>query len=730
MPHSSKRPRLPTREEILEFIQESPTPVSRHEIARAFHVRGADRGALTAVLRELEEEGLYGKRRQRRPAKSGLPPVTVIEIIGLDDDGDVLAKPQAWSSENPPPAIFLVPTDRSGVAPAAGDRVLARLRRLDDGTYEARAIRRLEASPRDVIGVYSTVGAMGRITPADRRRKTEFAVSEADSAGAVAGDLVRAETRPGKHFGLPHAQIIERLGREDEPSAASLLAIALNDIPVAFPKAAVTLAANAIAAPDAGRADLRDVPLVTIDDAEARDFDDAVWAEPDPSARNKGGWHMVVAIADVAWYVRPGDALDMAARERGNSVYFPDRVVPMLPEDLSAGWCSLKPDEDRPCLAVHIWIDRDGGKRRHEFVRGVMRSRARLTYNQVQAAMDGAPDEATKPLLTDLIEPFYGAFRALRAARDERGALDLDLPERRAILDGDRRIVGIEPRPVLDSHRLIEEFMITANVAAAETLETRKLPCMYRVHDAPPRDKIEALRALLAESGIKLARGQVMRAHHFNRILEQARGTDAESMVNEAVLRSQSRACYIPENIGHFGLGLRRYAHFTSPIRRYADLLAHRALIAALDLGEGKLEKGAERGFEAVAEHISMTERRAAVAERGAMDRIVAAFLADRVGAVFAGRVNGITRFGAFVTLLDSGASGLLPLSALGEERFRVDERIQVIFGRGSRPVLALGERLDVKLAEADATSGSLVLEPAARKNTRKDTRRPRRRKR
>lgn len=717
MPGPRKRPPLPTREEIVNFIRESPTPVGRREIARAFHVRGADHKMLASVFRELEEEGLFGKRRRKRGTQEGLPPVGVIEVTGIDADGDVLARPQNWENDAPPPRVYLNSGGRRGSAPAPGDKVLARLALQADGSYRAEAIRRLEAAAREVYGVYRKEGRDGRIVPADRRVKTEFIVVPGDTEGALPGELVRAETRlAGRRFGLPHARIVERICREDAPGAASLLAATMQSIPMEFPEDALLLAAGAKAAPVGNRADLRDTPLVTIDDASARDFDDAVWAAPDTAPGNPGGWVVLVAIADVSWYVRPGDSLDRAAHERGNSVYFPDRVIPMLPEKLSNGWCSLKPGEDRPVLAVSMWFNRDGQKQRHEFVRGTMRSAARLTYQQVQQVADGAPDDVVGPLSESLIAPLYGAYRALRAARDARGALDLDIPERRIILGEDGNVASIERREVLDSHRLIEEFMVAANVAAAETLEQHSVPCMYRVHDTPDPERVEGLRAVLETIGIRLARGQVLNAGHFNGIVENARDTADSALVSEAVLRCQAQAVYSPDNLGHFGLGLRRYAHFTSPIRRYSDLLVHRALIAALDLGAGGSVPGDGADFEAVGRHISTTERRASAAERNAMDRLTVAYLADRTGAVFKARVNGVARFGVFVTLIETGAGGLMPLSALGDERFRVDERRQSVTAGRGRVVVRLGDSLDVRLVEANPLTGSMVFEPVARK--------------
>ncbi|MBM3565076.1 MAG: VacB/RNase II family 3'-5' exoribonuclease, partial [Alphaproteobacteria bacterium] len=440
--------------------------------------------------------------------------------------------------------------------------------------------------------------------------------------------------------------------------------------------------------------------------------------------KNPGGWQIMVAIADVAWYVRPGRPLDTAAYERGNSVYFPDRVVPMLPEELSNGWCSLKPGEDRPCLAVRIWIDAGGSFLRHRFTRGLMRSAARLTYEQVQRAHDGQTDDASGPILESVIRPLYGAYRALAQAREVRGVLELDVPERRVIVDENGQIARVEIRARHDSHRLIEDFMIAANVAAAETLERLRQPSMYRVHDEPTWEKLETLRDFLDTIGLKLVRGQVMRPEHFNIILEKARQTPHVHIVNEVVLRSQAQAEYAPENIGHFGLALVRYCHFTSPIRRYSDLLVHRALIRGMKLGEGALED-AHRDFKQMGQHLSLTERRAAEAERDAVDRLTAAYLAERIGRTFTGKVRGVTRAGLFIALDETGADGLLPMSMLGGDRFVHDERRHRLKGTRTGREFRLGERLRVVLVEADPVTGGTIFALAEQSETGNNTGKP-----
>jgi ribonuclease R len=572
-------------------------------------------------------------------------------------------------------------------------------------------LRRIEAAPEKVLGVYQRAPDGGRLIPTEKKIRTEFVVAAGNVGGAQPGELVLAQVLPGRRMGLPAARVIERLGDMSNPKAASLIAIHSHDIPVEFSAAAMTQAQRARPAPLAQREDLRMLPLVTIDGEDARDFDDAVFAEPDDDPKNPGGFHLVVAIADVAWYVRPGDALDRAAQLRGNSVYFPDRVVPMLPERLSNDLCSLRPREDRPVLAVHMWIDAQGNKRRHRFVRGMMHSAARLTYDEAQAAADGTRNKVPSELKTQVVDPLFAAYRALSQARRARGTLDLDLEELKVVLDDSGKVQKIEPRARFDSHRLIEEFMIAANVCAAETLEEHRLPCMYRVHDQPSPEKIDALRGVLGPLGFKLARGQVMRPAQFMRVLDWAADKPFRHMVDELVLRSQAMAIYSPDNIGHFGLALTRYAHFTSPIRRYADLLVHRAMIAGLGLGEGALFEGGAVDFHGVAEHISATERRAAQAERDARSRYIAAYLADRIGGRFPGRVSGVAKFGIFVALDNIGADGLVPVGSLTDDFYRHDPERHRLEGQRNGRVFTLGDRVEVRLAEANRVTGGLIFE-------------------
>jgi ribonuclease R len=705
--------RVPTRDELLAFIKDSATPVGKREIARAFHIKGDQRIELKQLLRELRDSGeIASDRAKTFKDPKALTDITVLEITKIDGDGHLLAVPRRHDEEKdgPPPRIEIAPHGNRGPAPTVGDRVLASLKRRGKHAYEARIIRRLGSGPKKILGLYEEPAGrngIGRVTPTDRKLRREFDVRSTDRNGALPGDIVWVE-EAGSELSR-RARIIERIGPMSDPRTISLISIAANEIPVDFPQAAAEEAARARAAPMGHRLDLREVPLVTIDGEDARDFDDAVYAERD--REHKGGWRLLVAIADVAWYVRHDKPLDRAAYRRGTSVYFPDRVVPMLPEELSNGWCSLVPREDRPVLVAEMWIDAEGHLRKHRFHRAMMRSAARLTYSRVQRAIDGKPDEEIAPLMDAVIRPLYGAFRILLAARETRGALDLDLPERLVKLGGDGRISEIGVRERLDSHRLIEEFMVLANVAAAQTLEQRRAPCLYRVHDQPDAAKLEALREFLSTLGIGLPSGPRLRPANLNHVLKGVAERPVARLVNETVLRSQSQAVYSPDNLGHFGLALSRYAHFTSPIRRFPDLIVHRALIAACGLGEGGLSETDKGRFVEFGEHLSMCERRAVAAERGAMDRYVAAYMSNHVGAVFAGRITSVTRFGLFVSLDDTGADGLIPIRTLGQEFFRHDESRQILMGERTGETFGLGDRLQVKLMEADTVTGGLLFD-------------------
>ena len=703
---------FPTREQVLEYIRDSGGPVGKREIARAFNLRGADRIRLRDLFKDMKKEGLLPRNRGHRPA-GALPEVTVIEVSSITEDGDVMAAPIRWDGNGEPPPIRLLP--ERGRPPGVGDRVLARISRPGGGAWTARTMKRLDRAPGRVLGIFraDTGGGPygGKLIATDRRFRHDIAIPRGMDNDARDGDLVDAEIVPGKPLGPRLARVAGNFGSASGPQSVSLICIHSHDLPHAFPKEALDEATALKPASGSGRQDLRRLPLVTIDGEDARDFDDAVWAERDTAQDNPGGWRLIVAIADVAWYVRPGRPLDREALNRGNSVYFPDRVVPMLPERLSNDLCSLRPNEDRACVAAHLAIDAGGKLIDYRFERALMRSAARLTYEQVQQARDGSPDTETAPLLEPVIEPLYGAWAALATARAARETLELQLPERQIRLDEAGQVTGIRTMLQYDSHRLIEDFMIAANVAAAEHLTQRNRPCMYRIHEPPTAEGLETLRMALDDLGVSMpARG--LRPADLNRILAQTAGLPQGRTIHELVLRAQSQAAYSPRNYGHFGLALPRYTHFTSPIRRYADLLVHRAIVGGMADGiRDGLPAGAEGAMHDWGERISSTERRAMAAERDAMDRYMAAYLQDSIGAEFDAAVSGIARAGLFVTLLEIGASGLIPMSLLPDRCFRFDGRKRRSHRASGGLSVQIGDRVRVRLRDAVPVTGGLLFD-------------------
>ncbi|HMK67027.1 MAG TPA: ribonuclease R, partial [Stellaceae bacterium] len=637
-----------------------------------------------------------------------------------DADGELIASPAEWDEaeggEAPKIRIHVPRHARPGASAGVGDRALLRVERLDDegASYRGRIIKVIDHAKHRVLGLFRRLpDGGGRLVPVDKKQAgRELNIAKSDTMGAEDGDLVSVDLVRSRGFGLASGKVRERLGSLKSEKAISLIAIHAHDIPQAFSQAALREAEEARPAALKGREDWRALPLVTIDPPDAKDHDDAVHAELDRDPNNKGGYIVNVAIADVAFYVRPGSALDRDALIRGNSVYFPDRVVPMLPERISNNLCSLVPGEPRGALAVRLVIGPDGRKRSHSFHRVLMRSAAKLNYAQAQAAIDGKPDDTAGPLLENILRPLYAAYAVVKRAREERDPLDLDIPERKILLRADGTVDRVIVPERLDAHKLIEEFMILANVAAAEALERKALPLIYRVHDEPTLEKVHALQEFLKTLDVPFAKSGALRPSLFNRVLTLVAGQDYEQLVNEVVLRSQAQAEYSAENYGHFGLNLRRYAHFTSPIRRYADLVVHRGLIRALGLGEGALpdSETAEHLSEVAAE-ISATERRAMKAERETADRLIAHHLADRVGASFQGRVSGVTRAGLFVKLDDTGADGLIPIRSLGTEYFDYDEARHALIGSRSGAMHRLGDVVDVRLVEAQPVAGALRFE-------------------
>jgi ribonuclease R len=705
--------RLPSKQDILDWIAENPTLTAKREIAKAFGIKGADRIDLKRMLRELAEDGHLEKRRKTYRDPDKLPPVSVLQVGEPSSDGDLYARPIEWQGDGPEPTVLLI-ARATDPALGAGERILARVQivRGEDHAYEGRLIRRIGTNPRKVLGLFRKHAEGGRILPIDKGTSREWRVAAGATQGARDGELVEAEPAgPKDSLGLPRARILARLGDPSQPRAVSLIAIHQHGIPDSFSDDTIGEADAMTPADLTGREDLTDLPLVTIDPSDARDHDDAVFAEADPDPKNKGGFVLWVAIADVAHYVRPGSALDREAWERGNSTYFPDRVVPMLPDRLSGDLCSLHEGVPRACIVARMIINAAGEMTSSTFLRALMKSPASLHYEEVQAAIDGAPNDKTAPLLEPVLKPLYAAYGALTKARARRAPLELDLPERQIELDPKGVVRSVAFKDRLTAHKLIEEFMVLANVAAAKTLVAKRTPLLFRVHEEPKPEKLDALREIAEAAGLVLAKGQVLKTSQLNRLLTQAADTDDGELINVAVLRSMTQAYYSPDHLGHFGLALGSYAHFTSPIRRYADLVVHRALIAAHGWGDDGLTPDDTERLRSTAEHISTTERRSMEAERDTTDRYLAAYLADRVGTELTGRISGIQRFGAFVRLDETGADGLLPMREIGHEYFHYDRDSQSLSGADSGIVIEPGQSVLVRLAETTPETGGILLE-------------------
>jgi ribonuclease R len=700
-----------TEDAVLRYLSESPQPQTKREIAQAFRIKGPEgRAALKDILRALEQDGRIAKDGGTFAIPTALPAVTLVEVTHTDIDGDLFGRPVEWdeTKKGPAPLIEIKPVRGGQPALSPGDRILARLTRLADNSYAAAALRVIDGPEGRIAGVVKRSGERYFLQPADKKNRDEFEISAADLGGAKDGDVVAAQMMPSRQPLRKKVRVTEVIGRSGDPRTISLISLAEAGLQLEFSSAAIAETEKMDVPGLKGREDLRGIPLVTIDGPDARDFDDAVFAE-----ETEDGFHLIVAIADVAHYVRPGSALDRDAWKRGNSTYFPDRVVPMLPEKLSNDLCSLRPNENRACLAVHMHMSKNGEITKYKFVRGLMRSSARLTYEQVQAAMDGKADDKTGPLLDSVIKPLYKAYGVLARAREKRGALDLDLPERQVVIDAKGNMSGIRQRERLDSHKLIEEFMITANVAAATALDKAGGPGMYRVHEKPDEARMESAREFLQAMGLSLPKGQITTAKNLNGLLAKAAKLPYSHLVSEMLLRAQTQARYETENKGHFGLALQRYTHFTSPIRRYADLEVHRRLIEVFNLGAGGMDDAGRARLIETAEHISRTERASMEAERSAVDRFTAAYLSGKVGQQFTGRIRGVTRFGLFVELDDTGADGFIPMRSLPNDFYIHDERHHALVGRRSGRTYRLGAKMTCILREADGLTGSTLLVPA-----------------
>ncbi len=711
---------LPSRKQILDFIGSSDQPAGKREIARAFGLKGNDKIALKKLLNEMGDEGLIETSRGRAFNRvGGVPRVAVFKVVEADEDGKIWAEPESWEAETSAPKLRVI-EKRGKTALGVGDRVLARTEERND-RFVAHPLKKLAKKSELVLGVLRKEGSRFWLTPVEKKERRELAVSDVDDGEA--GDLVLCEIT-GRGRGVT-AKVDAVLGDPFAPKSFSLIAIHKYELPHEFSDAVLDEAKRVAKQKLGEREDLTHLPIVAIDPADARDHDDAIWAEADDDPDNKGGWKAIVAIADVSFYVRPGSALDQAARARGNSVYFPDRVVPMLPEELSAGICSLKEDEARAAMACHLKIGKDGSLKSWKFTRAKICLAANIAYEDAQAAIDASREEkidVSSPtcsmpdlegavpaeLVEKALKPLWGCWGALRAAREKRQPLELDLPERQVVLDEKGRITSVAERERLDAHRLVEDYMIAANVAAARALEAKKSPVMYRIHEPPSREKLETLKDYLDTYDIAFTLGQVIKPETFNRIIDKVGDADFRPEIMEQLLRTQMQARYGPERLGHFGLALATYGHFTSPIRRYADLLVHRALVSAYKLGEGGLPPGDADKFEDIGEHISRLERRAMEAERETVDRYVAAYLADQVGQIVMCRITGVQPFGFFATVIEFGGDGIVPVSTIGDEYFRYDEKTQQLIGEDTGTTYRMGQKLRLRIVESNPVTGGL----------------------
>ncbi|WP_225899598.1 ribonuclease R family protein [Croceicoccus gelatinilyticus] len=721
MAKSPKRiPGMPTKKQVMDFIKSSETPAGKREIARAFGLKGQEKIALKALLKDMADEGLIDGGRRAFHRMGGVPTVTVLRVIDIEE-GEAIAIPDTWEPDSgtPPPRLRMIEAKARGRArqmPALrkGDRVLARTEETTNG-WLAHPMKKLPDSHESIMGVVEIDGSgKGWLAPIEKSMRSSLPI--ANMGEAEKGQLVLAE--PAGKSPRSGVKVTQVLGDPLAPKSYSLIAINKYDIPFEFSSDTLEEAEIAAKLPlsEDKREDLRALPIVAIDPADARDHDDAIWAAPDDDPQNAGGWKALVAIADVSFYVRPGSAIDREARKRGNSVYFPDRVVPMLPEILSADVCSLGEGEARAAMACHLVIDKTGRIKDWRFTRAIVQISEVIAYEDAQARIDAG--EAG-----DNLKHLWACWKALNSARDDRDPLDLDLPERRVVLDEQGRIAEVAVRERLDAHRVVEDFMIAANVAAAKALEAKAAPVVYRIHEPPSREKLIALKDYLATMDRKLSMGQVITPGLFNRLLKDVADDTEKALVMEQVLRTQTQAYYGPKNAGHFGLALGSYAHFTSPIRRYSDLLVHRALVEAYGLEQPRpkdhsipptsgLSDRDRASLDRVTEAISRTERRAMEAERDTIDRYVAAWLSGRVGEVFETRVTGVQKFGLFATIIGFGGDGLVPVSVLGDERFFYDEKAQVLRGDRTGTEYRSGDRLELRLAEANPLTGALKFEP------------------
>lgn len=706
---------LPTKHDLLLWLKDNPDKISKREIAKAFGITGSYKIDLKKLILGLENKEKTSSKPSSESLVSAITSTAICIAKVPDKDGDIFLDLLDFPDRKEMPKIFY--SEKSSITPVfEGDRILCALTKVEgkDYHYEAKLIRRIPKKNNlsKIVGLFRVSSSGGTLEALSKRLNTIWTIPPNAINGSVDGDIVEAEQiSPKTRFGMPKAKVISVLGKTDDSKAISLIAIHEHSIVNEFSKETLSEAVNSAPVTLLDRDDLRHIPFVTIDPADARDHDDACYVELDLDDENKGGFIVWIAIADVAYYVQPGTLLDGEARKRGNSTYFPDRVVPMLPENLSANLCSLHEDEDRPCLALKMILDSGGKKISQQFFRGLMRSRGSLVYKEVQEAIDGNPSKKTQPILESIIKPLYKCFEALQNTTKERGPLNLDLPERKILLDDVGKVTSIEFLDRFDAHKVVEELMILANVAAAEELFNNQSSFLYRIHEEPEKEKVNTLREVVKSCGLGFSKGQVLKTHHLNSLLCNAKETEYSELVSMSILRSMPQAYYGAQPIGHFGLALRRYTHFTSPIRRYADLITHRAIIEIINRGQEPLYRFDSGELDAIGESISICERKSMLAERDTVDRYLAAFFSDRIGLEVLGTISGVARFGIFVKIDESGADGLVPVSTIGNEYFRYNRDKQVLVAERTGLVLGLGKRVLVRLVETNALTGGLTLQ-------------------
>ena len=698
---------IPSREYILERLSARGSPASFSQIADELDLQDEqDLDALRRRLRAMERDAQVVVNRQGDYGLTQKMNAIAGRVVGHPDGFGFLVPDDGGDD------LFLSPKQMRSLL--HGDRILASVTGIDRrGRREAALVEVLERANQRIVGRFYIEHGVSFVTPSNTRINQDIAIPPEHRGGATLNQIVELEIieQPNPRS-QPIGRITEVLGDHMAPGMEIDIAIRSHDIPYRWPETVeeetAGLTGEVPEAAKQGRVDLRELPLVTIDGEDARDFDDAVYCEP-----HGRGWRLIVAIADVSSYVVPETALDNEARLRGNSVYFPGKVVPMLPEILSNGLCSLNPNVDRLCLACELMITATGQVRGSRFFEGVMRSWARLTYTEVAAAVVARETKvrsALKKVLPNL-EDLHALYQGLRKQRDRRGAIDFETTETKIVFGRERKIEQIVPMVRNDAHRMIEEIMVAANVAAAAFLLSHKVPALYRIHAGPTMEKLENLRAFLAELGLSLGGGEQPQPKHYAKLLDSVRDRPDARLIQTVLLRSLSQAVYSPDNTGHFGLAFEAYTHFTSPIRRFPDLLVHRAIRHLLAHKRAAGFMHSHGDMITSGEHCSMTERRADEATRDAIDWLKCEYMQDKVGETFEGLITAVTSFGLFVELRDVYVEGLLHISSLGQDYFHFDPLKHRLIGEHTRKIYRLADPITVRVVRVDLDEGKIDFE-------------------